>query len=173
MAPLVLAQQSHGRLGDRERVGGAHPVPIVQLSPAEAAHMSEPRAETAAPSRAVKSGPTVEPGEAMEATGAKSEAGEPSEVMETTGPKSEAVEPPEAMEATGPKSEAGEPAEGIAIAIIRPVIVTRPALGIVAAARPDTAVARGERVSGRADRNRSGSVRRRSAQYRRGRERGC
>src|SRR5215831_9574487 len=132
-------------------------VPIVQLSSAEAAHMSDPRAETAEPSCTVKSRPTGEPGEAMEATGAKSEAGEPGEVME----------------ATGAKSEAGEPAEGIAVAIIRPVIVTRPTLGIVAAARPDTAVPRGERVSGRADQNRSGGVRRRSAQHRRGRERGC
>jgi hypothetical protein len=83
------------------------------------------------------------------------------------------VEPGEAMEATGAKSEAGEPAEGIAVAIIRPVVVTRPALGIVAAARPDTAVTRGERVSGWADRNRSGGARRRSAQHRRGRKRRC
>src|SRR5262244_2898309 len=97
----------HRPLKTNEVVAVAAPsiVPIVQLSSAEAAHMSDPRAETAEPSCTVKSRPTGEPGEAMEATGAK--------------------------------SQAGEPAEGIAVAIIRPVIVTRPTLGIVAAARPD------------------------------------
>ena len=85
---------------------------------------------------------------------------EPREAMEATGAKSEAGEPAEAMEAIGAKSEAGEAAEGIAVAIIRPVVVTRPTLGIVAAARPDTAVTGGERVSGWADRNRSGGARR-------------
>ena len=60
----------------------------------------------------------------------------------------------------------------IAVAIIRPVVVAGPALGIIAAARPDTAVTRGERVSW-ADRNRSGGARRRSAQHRWGRKRGC
>ena len=84
---------------------------------------------------------------------------EPREAMEATGAKSEAGEPAEAMEAIGAKSEAGEAAEGIAVAIIRPVVVTRPTLGIVAAARPDT-VTGGERVSGWADRNRSGGARR-------------
>ena len=119
---------------------------MIQLSPAEAAHMSNSRAETAEPGCAVKSCPTVE---------------------------AVTVEPGEAMEATGAKSEAGEPAEGVAVAIIRPVVVTRRALGIVAAARADTAVTRGERVSGWADRNWSGGARRRSTQHRRGRKRGC
>ena len=123
-------------------------VPIVQLSPAEAAHMSDPRAETAELGCAMKSRPTVEAATVEAST----------------------VELGEAMEATGAKSEAGEPAEGIAVAIIRPIVVTRPALGIVAAARPDAAVTRGERVSGWADRNRSGGARRRSAQHRRGRK---
>ena len=36
-------------------------VPSIQLSPAEAAHMSDPRAETAEPDCALKSCPTVEP----------------------------------------------------------------------------------------------------------------
>ena len=83
---------------------------MIQLSPAEAAHMSNSRAETAEPGCAVKSCPTVEAVTVEAVT----------------------VEPGEAMEATGAKSEAGEPAEGVAVAIIRPVVVTRRALGIVA-----------------------------------------
>ena len=129
-------------------LGDGRSVSVVQLSPAEAAHMSDPRAETAELGCAMKSRPTVEAATVEAST----------------------VELGEAMEATGAKSEAGEPAEGIAVAIIRPIVVTRPALGIVAAARPDAAVTRGERVSGWADRNRSGGARRRSAQHRRGRK---
>src|SRR5262244_2372204 len=85
----------HRPLKTNEVVAVAAPsiVPIVQLSSAEAAHMSDPRAETAEPSCTVKSRPTGEPGEAMEATGAKSQAGEPGEVMEATGAKSQAGEP--------------------------------------------------------------------------------
>src|SRR5262245_51940380 len=62
----------HRPLKTNEVVAVAAPsiVPIVQLSSAEAAHMSDPRAETAEPSCTVKSRPTGEPGEAMEATGA-------------------------------------------------------------------------------------------------------
>jgi hypothetical protein len=123
------------------------------LSPAEAAHVSDPRAETAELGCAVKSRPTVE-----------------AATVEAATVEAATVELGEAMEATGAKSETGEPAEGIAVAIIRPVVVTRPTLGIVAAARPDTAVTRGERVSGWADRSRSGGARRRSAQHGRGRK---
>ena len=86
-------------------LGDGRSVSVVQLSPAEAAHMSDPGAETAEPCSAAKSRPTVE---------------------------AATMEPSEAMETTGAKSEAGEPAEGIAVAIIRPVVVTRRALGIVA-----------------------------------------
>jgi hypothetical protein len=114
-------------------------VRTVQLSPAEAAHMSDSQAETAEPGCAVKGRPTVE---------------------------AATVEPGEAMEATGAKSDAGEPVEGIAVDIIRPVVISRRALGIVvivAAARPDTAIAWGKRVSGWADRNRSAGAGRRSA----------
>src|SRR5215472_4222885 len=96
--------------------------------------MSDPRAETAEPGCTVKSCSSVE-----------AAAVEPAATVKRG----------ETMEATGAKSEAGEPAEGIAVAIIRPVVVTGPALGIIAAARPDTAVTRGERVSGWADWNRS------------------
>jgi hypothetical protein len=103
--------------------------------------MSNPRAETAEPGCAVKNRPIVEAATAEAAT------------ADAATVEAATVEPSEAMEATGAKSEAGQPAEGIAVAIIRPVVVTRPALGIVAAARPDTAVTRGERVSGWADRN--------------------
>jgi hypothetical protein len=50
-----------------------------------------------------------------------------------------------------------------------------PVFGIVTGAGSDTAgaVIRGKGVSGRADRDRSGGARRRWAQHRRGRERGC
>lgn len=134
--------------------------------------MSDAHAETMEPGCAMETRSTlnsraiVDPSKAMEIVGS-------GKAVEATGAKSEAGEPAEAMEAIGAKSEAGEAAEGIAVAIIRPVVVTRPTLGIVAAARPDTAVTRGERVSGWADRNRSGGARRRSAQHRRGRKRGC
>jgi hypothetical protein len=43
-------------------------VPSIQLSPAEAAHMSDPRAETAEPDCALKSCPTVEPATVEPAT---------------------------------------------------------------------------------------------------------
>jgi hypothetical protein len=150
LAALDLVEQLREHRFSRPRSSLRAPliVPIVQLSPAEAAHMSDPRAETAELGCAMKSRPTVEAATVEAST----------------------VELGEAMEATGAKSEAGEPAEGIAVAIIRPIVVTRPALGIVAAARPDAAVTRGERVSGWADRNRSGGARRRSAQHRRGRK---
>ena len=158
LAALDLVEQLREHRFSRPRSSLRAPliVPIVQLSPAEAAHMSDPRAETAELGCAMKSRPTVEAATVESAT------------MEAA-----TMEPSEAMEATGAKSEAGEPAEGIAVAIIRPVVVTRPALGIVAAARPDTAVTRGERVSGWADRNRSGGAGRRSAQHRGGRRRRC
>ena len=150
LAALDLVEQLREHRFSRPRSSLRAPliVPIVQLSPAEAAHMSDPRAETAELGCAMKSRPTVEAATVEAST----------------------VELGEAMEATGAKSEAGEPAEGIAVAIIRPIVVTRPALGIVAAARPDTAVTRGERVSGWADRNSSGGARRRSTQHRRGRK---
>src|SRR5262249_15926458 len=124
-------------------------IPICELSPAEAAHMSNLPAQTAEPG-AVKRCPTVEAAASMETGGA--------------------------MEATGIKSEAAEATEGIAVAKLRPITVSRPAFGIVvivATARPNTAIARGRRVPGWADRNRSGSARRRSAYYRRERERSC
>jgi hypothetical protein len=155
VAPEPAARRAHGTLEGGSRPltalnliapASAAMVPIVQLSPAEAAHMSDPQAETAEPGCAVKSRPTVE-----------------AATVEAATVEAATMQPSEPMEATGAKTEAGEPAEGIAVAIIRPVVVTRPALGIVAATRPDTAVTRGERVSGRADRNRSGGVRRRSA----------
>src|SRR6516225_10476687 len=113
---------------------------------------------------------TVEPGCATETRSAVKSAAilDPSKAMEIVGPS-------KPMEATGVKSEAGEPAERIAVAVIRPVVVTRRAFGIVTATRPDTAgaVIRGQGVSGWADRERVGCARRRSAQHGRGRERGC
>ena len=69
--------------------------------------MSDPRAETAEPGGAMKSRPTVE-----------------AAAVEAATVEAATVEPSEAMEAAGAKSEAGEPAEGIAVAIIRPVVVT-------------------------------------------------
>ena len=125
-------------------------IPRCELSPAKAAHMSNLPAQTAEPGGAVKRCPTVEAAASME-----------------TG---------EAVEATGVKSEAGKPTEGIAVAKLRPTAVSRPAHGIVAivvVAQPDTAIARGKRVPAWADCNRSDSARRRSAYYRRGRERSC
>jgi hypothetical protein len=73
------------------------------------------------------------------------ETAEPSCMVETreTVEAAETVRPGEAVEAAAATAETGEGAEGIAVAIIQPVVVTRPALGIVAAARPDTAVTRG------------------------------
>src|SRR5271166_4159779 len=120
--------------------------------------MSDPHAETVEPGCAAETRSTVKSAAIVD----------PGEVTET-------VQPGKAMEATGPKPETGEPAEGIAVAVIGPVIVTRRALGIVTAARRDTAGAEvwGKGVSGRADRKRSGRGGRRSAQHRRGRGRGC
>jgi len=113
---------------------------------------------------------TMEPGCAMETRSTLNSRAivDPSKAMEIVGSG-------KAVEATGAKSEAGEPAERIAVAVIRPVVVTRRAFGIVTATRPDTAgaVVRGKGVSGWADRERVGCARRRSAQHGRGRERGC
>src|SRR5262249_38146180 len=85
-----------------------------------------------------------------------------------------AVEPGEATGATGAKSETGEPAKGIAKAVVRPVVVTWRALGVVAGARPDAARAEvwGTVVSGWGERECAGCACRRSAQHGRGWERG-
>src|SRR5215831_13604546 len=114
--------------------------------------MSRGDAGTAEPGGAVESRPSVEAGGRVEPM--------------------EAVEPGMPMKAAGAKSEAGKPAKGIAEAVIRPIIVTGPALGIVAASRPDAAVTRGQGVSGRADWLRLGRAQRRSAQHGRRRGRG-
>jgi len=106
------------------------------LPAAEPAHMSDPCGACAEFRGTVESRPTVE--------------------------TAAAVEPGEAMEAASAKTVAGEPAEGIAVTVIRPVIPTRPvivprpSLGIVAAARRETAVIRGHGVTGRTGRARYG-----------------
>src|SRR5271169_6070178 len=105
------------------------------LPAAEATHMCDPRAGCAGPGCAVEARLTMESRPTVEAAAT--------------------VEPGEAM-ATGAKSETGEPAKRIAVAVIRPIIVTWRILGIVAGARGDTAVIRGKRVTGRADRDRYG-----------------
>ena len=69
-------------------------------------------------------------------------------------------------------AEIGEAAERIAVAVIRPVIVTRPALAIFAAGR-ETAITRGNGVTGWASWNRFRRAGRRAAQHGRGRQNGA
>jgi hypothetical protein len=121
------------------------PLPV-----AETTHVSGPGGETAESGLGVKTRRAVKARPAREAA--------------------KAGRPGDAMEATGAGAESGEPNEGIAPAVIRPVIVTRRALGIAAAARRDTTVIRvirGKGVARRADRLGRGWSR--SAQYGRGR----
>src|SRR4029077_12024030 len=82
------------------------------------------------------------------------------------GPAVEAVAAmePGAMVAGAAKSET---AEGIAKAVIGPVIVVWRGLSIFTAARRDTVMFQGQGIPRRADRDRSGVGRRRSAQHRR------
>src|ERR1700758_3480198 len=116
-----------------------HAVPRRWLPAGKAGCMSD-HAETAEPDCAVETGSSVK--------------------------RAAIMEPGEAMETTGAKSAAAEP-ERIVGAVTRPVVVTRPVLGIVTAARSDTTVTRGKGVSGWASRDCSGHARRRSAQHRR------
>ena len=89
-----------------------------QLHPAKATHMSG--AETAEPSCMVETRESVE--------------------------TAETARPGEAVKAAAATAETGEAAEGIAVAVIRPVIVIRPARGIVAAGR-ETVITRGNGVT--------------------------
>src|SRR6516164_124439 len=108
----------------------------------------------------------------MSAPGA--ETAEPSCMVETheTVEAAETVRPGEAVEAAAATAETGEAVEGIAVAVIRPVIVTRPARGIVAAGR-ETVITRGNGVTGWASWNRFGRGERRAGQHGRGRQSGA
>src|SRR5437667_11366995 len=86
-----------------------------------------------------------------------------------TGEAAKPAWPGEAAEATGAGARAGaeseEPAKGIAEAVIGRVIVAWRALGMVAAARPDTTVTRKKSVTRRANRDRWSRSWSRSEQY--------